>query len=329
MTENIQEQSANLTAPTISLVIPTYNRASLIAETLDSALSQVPPFLEIIVVDDGSTDHTSDVLASYVDRIKILVTKNGGVQRARNQGVAAAQGMYVALCDSDDVLEPGFVCTMQTWLRDHPDCNSIYSNFVTFNEKVTSTDKFTKAPASFFDNALRTNEFWHDIPELYKRTLTYQLLFSSGNIIRRSLYLDLGGYDTKFNGVGSEDYEFTLRLIEAGALALCSSVMVRIRRHGENDSTDNLRQVLGEIQILEYALNNHQSGALHREAIFASIEKRRLDAFHGAFARGAFEIATQVLAQLRHPPGDAKFRIKSMITRLPPQWRQPLWRLTK
>jgi len=319
----------NLAAPTISLVIPSYNRANLIAETLDSALAQIPPFLEVIVVDDGSTDHTAAVLASYADRIRILAGPNGGVQLARNRGVAAARGDYIALCDSDDLLESGFVNTIGAWLRDHPECNSIYSNFVTFNEHGTDADKFSGAPAGFFDGARRLGEFWQDIPDLYQRSLTYQPLFSSGNVVRRALYLELGGYDSQFNGVGGEDYEFTLRVVEAGEIALCARVLAKIRRHGSNDSTDNVRQVRGEIEILQYALAHHRSGTQYRDAILSSIETRRLDVFNGAFARGAFDIAAPMLAQLRNPPADTKFRLKALITRLPRPLRQPLWRLTQ
>jgi len=315
--------------PTISLVIPSYNRAALIAETLESALTQVPPFLEIIVVDDGSTDRTAAVLEQYASRVTLISVLNGGVQRARNRGVAAASGTHIALCDSDDLLQPGYVAAMQAWLCAQPDCNSIYCNFANFDERGVQADKFSTAPAGFFDGATRSGAFWHGIPDLYRRILAYQPLFPSGSILRRALYTELGGYDSQFNGVGAEDFEFALRVVEAGGTALCTEALVRIRRHGANDSTDNVRQVRGEIQILDYALAHHRHGALYRDAILASIDTRRLDVFDGAVARGEFDIAAQMLALLRHPPGDTKFKIKAMITRLPPLLRQPLWRLTQ
>jgi glycosyltransferase involved in cell wall biosynthesis len=315
--------------PTLSLVIPSYNRAGLIAETLDSALAQDPPFLEIIVVDDGSTDDTDAVLAPYADRVTLIKVPNGGVQHARNRGVEEARGDFIALCDSDDLLVPGYVRSMQTWLRDQPACNSVYCNFANFDERGVQADKFSTAPSGFFDGAVRTGAFWHDVPDLYRRILAYQPLFPSGSIVRRALYTALKGYDSQFNGVGAEDFEFALRVVEAGGTALCADALVRIRRHGANDSTDNVRQVRGEIQILEHALAHHRSAAAYRDAILASIETRRLDVFDGAFARGAFDIAGPMLAQLRHPPGDAKFRLKATITRLPPFLRQPLWRLTQ
>ena len=87
---------------TISVIIPTYNYARFLAEAIDSALGQSYAPLEIIVVDDGSTDATSEVLAAYGDRIRVLRQKNQGVAMARNAGIAAARGDYLAFLDSDD-----------------------------------------------------------------------------------------------------------------------------------------------------------------------------------------------------------------------------------
>jgi len=317
------------TQPTLSLVIPTYNRATLIGATLDSALGQSLPFLDIIVVDDGSTDHTAAVLARYAGRVQVIALANGGVQKARNAGVAAAAGEYVVLCDSDDLLEPDYAATIAAWLARHPDYDAVYTNFVTFDERGVHADKFSLAPAGFFDGAQRSDGFWHDIPDLYRRTLDYQPLFPSGSVIRKSLYQRIGGYDARFNGVGGEDWEFTLRLIGQARLALCAAPLVRIRKHGANDSADNIRTVSGCVQILEFALNEHPYAAPYRDAILEEIDVRRLDVFDGAFARGAFDTAADMLAHMRRRPQDRKFRLKAFITGLPSLLRKPLWQLTQ
>ena len=317
------------TAPTLSLVIPTYNRASLIGATLDSALAQTLPFLEIIVVDDGSTDHTAAVLAQYAGRIRMIQLANGGVQKARNTGVAAAAGDCIVLCDSDDLLEPDYTAIIAAWLAAHPDHDAVYSNFTTFDEHGVHADKFSLAPAGFFDGARESAGFWHDIPDLYRRTLSYQPLFPSGSVIRKTLYERIGGYDVRFNGVGGEDWEFTLRLIGQARLALCMAPLVRIRKHGANDSADNIRTVSGCVYILEFALKEHPYAAPYRDAILREIDVRRLDVFDGAFARGAFDTAADMLAHLRHRPQDRKFRLKAFITGLPGLLRKPLWQLTQ
>jgi glycosyltransferase involved in cell wall biosynthesis len=315
--------------PTLSLVIPSYNRAALIGATLESALAQRVPFLDIVVVDDGSTDDTPAVLARFAGRIRIIALANGGVQNARNTGVDAAAGDYVVLCDSDDLLEPDYVATIADWLARHPDYDAVYSNFVTFDEHGVHPDKFSLAPPGFFDGARRSDGFWHDLPDLYLRTLSYQPLFPSGSVIRKALYQRIGGYDTRFNGVGGEDWEFTLRLIGQAKLALCATPLVRIRKHGSNDSADNIRTVSGCVQILEFALDAHPFAAPYRDHILDGIDERRLDVFNGAFARGAFDTAGTMLAGMRRRPQDRKFRLKAFITALPGPLRMPLWRLTQ
>lgn len=317
------------TTPTLSLVIPSYNRATLIGATLDSALRQRQPFLEIIVVDDGSTDHTAEVLASYDGRIQVISLANGGVQRARNTGVAAAAGDFIVLCDSDDLLEPEYTETISAWLAAHPEHDAVYSNFVTFDERGVHPDKFSLAPAFFFDGARKSEDFWHDIPDMYLRTVSYQPLFPSGSTIRKALYERIGGYDARFNGVGGEDWEFTLRLIGQARLALCARPLVRVRKHGANDSADNIRTVSGCVHILEFVLKEHPFATPYRDAILHSIDERRLDVFNGAFACGAFDIAADMAGRMRQRPRDRKFQLKAFITALPGPLRQPLWQLTQ
>jgi glycosyltransferase involved in cell wall biosynthesis len=316
-------------APTLSLVIPTYNRAPLIGATLDSALAQRLPFLEIIVVDDGSTDDTARVLAQYTGKIRVIRLANGGVQKARNTGVEAAGGDYVVLIDSDDLFEPDYTQTIAAWLARHPDHDAVYTNFTTFDERGAHADKFSLAPAGFFDGAQQSDGFWVDIPDLYLRTLSYQPLFPSGSVIRKTLYQRIGGYDVRFNGVGAEDWEFTLRLIGQARLALCATPLVRVRKHATNDSGDNIRTVSGCVHILEFALDEHPYAAPYREAILREIDVRRLDVFDGAFARGAFDTAGDMLARMRRRPQDRKFRLKAFITGLPGALRKPLWQLTQ
>jgi glycosyltransferase involved in cell wall biosynthesis len=313
----------------ISLVIPTYNRGNLVGETIDSALHQHRPFAEIIVVDDGSTDDTAAVLAAYGDRIRVIRVANGGVQRARNIGVAAAHSAWVALCDSDDLLDPGYCATMDDRLGEQPELDAVYCNFTPFTAYGDQPDKFSQAPAMFFEGARRSGAFWHDIPDLYARMLTYQPLFSSGNVMRKSLYEALGGYDPRFNKVGSEDWEFTLRLVAAGRVGLCATPLVKVRKHTDNDSLDNDRQIRGTVQILEYALSQHAPAERYRDAIERNIDERRLMLFDGAFARGEFDRAVELLGQFRRMPRMRRFRTKVFITHLPRLLRQPLWRATQ
>ena len=89
-------------ADLVSVIIPTYNRARLAAIAVESALAQTHPAIEVIVVDDGSTDDTPDKLAKFGGRIRVVRQANAGVGAARNAGMALARGAFIALLDSDD-----------------------------------------------------------------------------------------------------------------------------------------------------------------------------------------------------------------------------------
>src|ERR1700682_2719309 len=90
----------------VSIIIPTYNRAGVICQTIDNVLAQTYPETEVIVVDDGSVDNTQEVLHKYGDRIRVIAQSNGGPASARNRGIEVSQGEIIAFQDSDDLWKP-------------------------------------------------------------------------------------------------------------------------------------------------------------------------------------------------------------------------------
>lgn len=104
MSKSIENSSGRIS---VSVVIPTYNRAQSVCEAIDSVLAQIPAPHELIVVNDGSTDNTSELLGEYGDRISVLHQENSGAGVARNAGVKYATGEWVAFLDSDDLWLPG------------------------------------------------------------------------------------------------------------------------------------------------------------------------------------------------------------------------------
>src|SRR5210317_1951921 len=97
---------ANRRKPLVSVIIPTYNRGWILAEAIDSVLAQDFKDYELIVVDDGSTDNTREILGRYGRDIVVLAQSNQGVSAARNRGIAACTGKFVAFLDSDDLWLP-------------------------------------------------------------------------------------------------------------------------------------------------------------------------------------------------------------------------------
>lgn len=313
----------------VSLVIPTYNRGHLIEQTITSALEQCPAFAEIIVVDDASSDDTVARLERFDGRIRVISSKKGGVQKARNTGVEACSTPYVVLCDSDDLLHPDFTQSIAGVLTDRPDVDIWYCNFTPFSGDIVHPPKLSGAPADFLDGAEHGTDHCINIPDLLERVLRYQPFFPTGSVIKKNFYRALGGYDPRFNGVGGEDFEFLLRAIASGKLGYITRALVSIRKHEGNDSRDTLRSLQGEANILEHALACHPGADRYREIILKSVYKRRRDAFDIAYARGDFSAVKATASHFTTMPTDSNFRIKNAISNFPPIVREVAWRLTQ
>ena len=118
----------------VSVAIPAYNAAGTIAQTLDSLLAQTHRNLDIVVVDDGSTDATWDVLQRYAGRITAIRQANAGIGAARNASVQAARGDYIALLDADDLCRPDRLEVQLRYLQTHPDILLCSSDFGAFDD---------------------------------------------------------------------------------------------------------------------------------------------------------------------------------------------------
>ncbi|MBI1908088.1 glycosyltransferase family 2 protein [Candidatus Uhrbacteria bacterium] len=113
----------------VSVVIPTYQHAGTIGACLDSVFAQTYSPIEVIVVNDGSTDATQEVLAPYRDRATVITQENRGGNPARNRGLAAANGEFVIFCDADVIMRPDMIERMVAALAAHPDASIAYSGF--------------------------------------------------------------------------------------------------------------------------------------------------------------------------------------------------------
>ena len=114
--------------PTVSVIIATYNRAHYVAETIDSVLLQKFRDFELIVIDDGSTDNTREVLRRYGDRLRFYCQENRGPSAARNLGVRHARGEWIAIQDSDDLCRPNHLEVLFGYVAARPDCRMVFAN---------------------------------------------------------------------------------------------------------------------------------------------------------------------------------------------------------
>ena len=141
--------------PSVSVVITTYNQASYIGPALDSVFAQSRPPAEVIVVDDGSTDETSERIAPYRDRLVYIRQPNQGVAQARNTGVRTARGDLLAFLDGDDLWESEKLALQVAAACAYPDSGLIAVNGVQFSEtRLTRESLFPSPIARLFDGGV-------------------------------------------------------------------------------------------------------------------------------------------------------------------------------
>ena len=120
----------------ISVIIPAYNHAKYLSEAIQSVLNQTYQNFEILIVDDGSTDNTRQVVQNYTDqRIKYIYQENRGLAASRNAGLRVTQGEYVAFLDADDIFLPHKLEVQLDWFEAHPSCGMVFSGFYFMNDR--------------------------------------------------------------------------------------------------------------------------------------------------------------------------------------------------
>lgn len=195
----------------VSVVIPTFNRARLLPSAIESVLAQSYRAVEIIVVDDGSTDNTSAVLARYRDQIRVLTQANAGASAARNAGIAVSRGDIIAFLDSDDLWLPSKlerqVSLLQRAGPGTPCCLCNMSLAYASGQGGSSFDLSLIKPAL-------PEGLWINVLQVLA---TRFVLFNQAVAIRRSALEALGGFDERFAYM--EDYDLAMRLAFAGPWA--------------------------------------------------------------------------------------------------------------
>ena len=191
------------TKPPVSVLLPTYNRADTISRSIDSVLNQTFRDYELIIIDDGSTDDTRQMLAEkgYPEdpRVRYVYRENGGCQAARNTGASLAEGEWLAFADSDDLWEAGKLAAQLSLLKQRPGLKLVSCAY----------------DLSFPDgHLLRIPDLSRD-PEAFLPGLLHQNWIGSPTIlVHRESYLALGGLNEDYPAL--DDWELSLRFLKTG-----------------------------------------------------------------------------------------------------------------
>lgn len=304
----------------VSVVIPTFNRASLLGFTLDAVLAQTHSAHEIIVVDDGSTDTTGAVLSRYAARIRPVRIMNSGSVVARNVGLRAASGRLVAFCDSDDLWHPRFLEVMAALWQAEPALRAAYANFRVMQDGKTGVrTKFDDAPRGYWNGMRLLAPGWgvFDHP-VVDRVVRWQPFFASAVVVDRLAMLSAGGWDEGVGRTVGDDFGTVLRLAELAPLGVAFDPLVTIRKHPGNFSADVRAMNLGDANVLEYVLRTRPSLAPHALLIRRSVARRRIEALDSAFAHEDFDAVRRIHRLLPPRALPLRTRLKVSLARFPP-----------
>jgi glycosyltransferase involved in cell wall biosynthesis len=195
----------------VSTIIPVYNGAPTVARAIDSALSQDFEGQEIIVVNDGSTDNTAEVLSRYGDNIRVIHQKNGGVSAARNAGAALAHGKYLAFLDADDTWLPGKLFKVVPALENNPHAVLAFSDYLTtIDGRVVRATASAEGRGPDFDEIIDAR--WKIVPTMV--------------VMRRSVFDSCGGFCEEFTRCGGEDPYLWLLAREYGPFEYVADALV-------------------------------------------------------------------------------------------------------
>ncbi|MDD4938655.1 MAG: glycosyltransferase [Candidatus Omnitrophica bacterium] len=222
--------------PGISVIIPTYNRAQYIREAIDSVLEQSCKDWEIIVVDDGSTDNTRDILKAYA-KVRYIYQKNKGPGAARNLGVRNSRAEHIAFLDSDDLWLPEKLKKQREVLESRPELAFVCSQTCVIDDK---------GKLLFYWRREKDNK------ECFEGLREENFISTTTVLMRRECFESVGGFDEKLSN--AQDYDLWLRLSKRYGFLYMDEIFCLVRKH----ATNNTKNTDGRVRSYQRLLKKHE-----------------------------------------------------------------------
>lgn len=217
-------------AALVSVIIPAYNRVAYVDQTVRSVLEQTYPHVELIVVDDGSSDGTYERLQQYGDAIRLLTHEghsNRGQSAALNLGLAAARGEYIAILDSDDYWAPEKLARQVAYLEAHAEIGLVYCNGYHVDADGNILYPFHA------DSHSEPNDPNRVLLDCY-------MLLPQSSLVRSDVFRQAGGFDENLRA--AQDHDMLIRIAELTAFAYQPQFGFFYRRHGDSISVTGLER---------------------------------------------------------------------------------------
>lgn len=277
----MQKSEETMATPVVSIVIPAYNHAPYVAETIESVLRQTYNQWELIIIDDGSTDETPAIIQGYRDpRIRTFRHDNRGLSATLNRGVSLARGKYFAFLPSDDVYEPDKLTVQVEVLEKNPTVGVVFSRQTVIDAQGQPSPE--THVQSWFEVSFTTKE--EIFPALFER----DFLSTPTHLLRMECFARVGLFDESL--VTTQDYDLWLRILRYYDIRLLPQALVRMRWHEHNQTRSVTPQT--EQERATVLLKAFQ--ALSIEEIFPSLSSVDKETYPDLFAQAYLMLAGYV-----------------------------------
>ena len=291
-----------MSQPVISVIIPAYNYGRYIRECLESVFSQTFPEIEVLVIDDGSTDDTPSILESISDpRFKHFRIANSGISRARNVGLSHAEGEFVAFLDADDRWRPHKLQTELAMLRAERFVGVVFSDFVRFKEHGFLPNQFSFYPelsslkvrdSSDGRGKIILGDPFCELIRFGQFPVYLQPTLFRSEVVR--------GLEFPLSLRKSEELYFAMRVYERTEVGFIPEVLTEVRRHGANISWDLYEIELWHLEAL--LLLERDVASHHRQAVRARLGRKCASIGYQSFWQKQFLLAAKhYLKALKYP----------------------------
>jgi len=307
--------------PKVSIIIPAYNVAPYIGETLDSVFSQTFADYEVIVINDGSpdTEELERELARFGDRINYAKQENRGASAARNAGLRTAGGEFVAFLDADDLWLPSYLDEQIKFIRER-NCDLVCADAEVFSDGSHKDETYMETLMA-------------DAPPAGDVTFigllsAEQSLITSGVVVRRERVFEVGFFDEALRN--SQDFDLWLRLAWNGTrMAYQRRVLLRYRSRDNSLSGDEVNVHRRELRVLEKVEHEYDLAPAKRAEVVSVIERRRavLEFELGKLylARGEFARARESFGKANQLRRNLRTRMAVWSSRIAPRLMQTLY----
>jgi glycosyltransferase involved in cell wall biosynthesis len=275
----------------VSVVIPAFNAAAFLAEALDSVLAQTCQPLEVIVVDDGSEDQTPQVAAAFASKVTYIRKERGGPASARNAGIRAARGEWIAFLDADDIWMPGFLEKLLGYPA-QTDADLVFCDaLITRNGPVEGGTCFERCGLKRrLGTAARNGVLLHSLELLIELD---HFIFTGAFLVRRDALTQIGLYDEAL--YCAEDIDLLMRLSVRFRFAVVDQPLVLRRLHTKNMGHDRWKIVTGIVDAfgkVEHYASGNVTGTRWRKVL-----QKRMARF--LRAQGVLQVARGELVSAR------------------------------